>query len=102
MSSSELASTVVSGPETIATRMTELASVRFGSRTGIISADIGELLTAIRFRAEARTINYCESSSNKRLASAGSGFQLDLKIALSGGFSEGPAPSGFSARPKMR
>ena len=28
--------------------------------------------------------------------------EIPLKIALSGGSSEGPAPSGFLARPKMR
>jgi len=36
------------------------------------------------------------------LASADSGLQLDLAIALSGGSSVGPAPRASSARPKMR
>src|SRR6266481_5063887 len=58
-------------------------------------------LAAIQFRAElGATLR--ETCSNKRLASAGSGLQLGLEIALSGSSSEGPAPSGFSARPKMR
>ena len=98
--SSESARTVVSGPQTIATRIAELSSVTFGSRTGVISADIEEMLlqsSSARNR-EPSLREFFQKATPIDCA----GFQLDLEIALSGGSSEGPAPSGFSARPKMR
>ena len=82
--SSESARTVVSGPQTIATRIAGLASVRFGSCAGVISADIGRIVDCNPVPRGTENRYCCETSSNKRLASAGSGFQLDLEIALSG------------------
>jgi hypothetical protein len=98
--SSESARTVVSGPQTIPTRIAELSSVTFGSRTGVISADIEEMLlqsSSARNR-EPSLREFFQKATHIDCA----GFQLDLEISLSGGSSEGPAPSGFSVRPKMR
>jgi len=57
-----------------------------------------ELLTAIQFRAEPRTVIAARILPKRNPVR----IRLDLEIALSGGSSEGSAPSGFSARPKMR
>ena len=82
--SSESARTVVSGPRTIATRIAGLASFRFESCAGVISADIGRIVDCNPVPRETENRYCCETFSNKRLTSAGSGFQLDLEIALSG------------------
>jgi len=53
------------------------------------------LLTAIQFCTEPKSTLTGRLVPTSDLIPADSGFQVDLAIALSGGSSEGPAPSGF-------